>query len=910
MRAHLPSLSSAKERIKSRIRDTKQSADNKTLAKSSGDEFEESTADLTSSATSYQFPQTPQSSSRTKADGPTERVDCYQSVVSDITWQDQEIARSVGRRRNSLSSLPFVPAPPSASASAYNPYHQHSADDGSPSPRLGSPPKNPSQNHGNSSTMNSKPQVARPQHRQRRRASMSSVVSDLTWNEPLPQEPSLLDEPADTSYRAYKLQRQQSYDESVSSLVSDITWMDLDNSTIGRPSNPNPNTKDLSAHSASTPDSRSRSPDSSSGNNMESSLDSKTPRQQQPRARGSSSFHDSTISELSWMNSESSLKISDLMRSSIMEAVNEGSGTPSTSDGSKEVNDAVGILPTEEELAKPVASSPEMNKMKPKLEMESVQTTTELSSNHATRKQADAMPRIPMRKSSTSGRDMLRFADPDCSDDSLEPKKVSKSKKASKKSKEAKAGDKALPQESEHSVDSVSKKKKKKGTKTKAGGAKPKTKKSKKKSKKILDESSEPSSDPVLDRKPKKKGKKKKPKDSERSKLDDSEHGSQFDFDGTLNKKPSKKSKKKTLDDSEHSFIVANDSDGTFQAKTTTNKVEKKLEDSDRSLFGGSDRSNFSSCSTFDVGELPDLKEIGTLKKRDDLDTSNHSVQSACEFGSAGQKVPGKRSRRSRNSDLDSSNHSVQSCLEMETTRFSTPRPSALSNKPLRPAFRPKVSTNKKSKRKSVTFADGEPSRPLIPIAKKEMTRDWGETNLDRLPSSSMRDVSSQSPPSLPHRRVSKGLTDSSNEVKPVAKPPRNVHSQSKRVDGVNFLLDRLSTIVHDSDSEVPVKSDVAPSMPRPRLSQDSPDILSPTAVKDLLGPSTPPVLGTPKISARDQLGLKRVEEAASLLVTPTGRILGKHRMEKRRKESSVRKSEVFEAMNSMMIDESEEMSC
>ncbi|KAL3939803.1 MAG: hypothetical protein SGBAC_005530, partial [Bacillariaceae sp.] len=329
-------------------------------------------------------------------------------------------------------------------------------------------------------------------------------------------------------------------------------------------------------------------------------------------------------------------------------------------------------------------------------------------------------------------------------------------------------------------------------------------------------------------------------------------------------------------------------------------RAEKKREDSDRSLLGGSDRSNFSSTSTFDADKLPELKEIVVLKKRDDLDTSGHSVQSAFEFGSTGQKSRGKRSSRSRKTGLDSSNHSVQSCLEMETKTFSSPRPSALTSKPLRPSFRPKVST-KKSKRKSVTFADGEPSRPLVAMAKKEMTRDWGEASLDRRPSMSQRDIASQSPPRLPPRRVSEGMTEIV-EQKPAAEP-KTVY-QSPSTDGVNFLLDRLSTIAHDSDSEALSNNDVAPRMPRSkRITQDPPNFLAPMDSTELSMPSTP-VLSTPKMSARAQLGLKRVE-SASKLITPTGRVLGKQRSEKRRTESSMRKGEVFESMTSLLIDES-----
>ncbi|CAJ1958260.1 unnamed protein product [Cylindrotheca closterium] len=932
MRTHLPSFSSTKERIKSRIQHTSQPIENKALSRApAGDEFDESTADLTSNATlSYQFPPTPQSASKPKVRGIAERperADCQQSVVSDVTWQEQELANVSGRSRNSLSSNPYIshplPHPPSTSTST-SPYHQHSAD----SPRPDYAPKNLVQNYGNDSATNAKPQVTRPQHRQRKRASVSSVVSELTWNEPLPQEPSLLNEkggssshqqvlgltsqpPKTTSvlgkleapegkssvaadhrapkardgYRYKKTtqkepQRQLSYDDSVSSLVSDITWMDLDNSTVGRPSFSNTNELFNAAH-AYTPDSRSRSPARSSANNVELSSDTRT-----SSSRQRSSFHDSTVSELSWMNSESSLKISDLMRTSIMEVVNEGSGTPSTSDGSKEINEAIGVTsgwPAKEE------ASPE-NKMKMRLI-----ETTQMNLDDLVRLEDDTLPTIPRRKNSASSFDLLGFSDDsdylEESDEPSEPKKVSKSKKVYKKSMETKAmGGKTLPRESEHSVESVSKKK---GTKTKAGGGvKSKNKKLKKKIKKTLDES-EHSNDGILDHKPRKtkaKGKKKKPKDSDRAKLDDSEHGTQLHNGETL-KKPSKKSKKKKLDDSERS-AGTDDTVATLKAR-----IKKKLDDSDRSVFGESDR------STFEVGELPDLKTIGVLKKRDDLDTSNHSVQSAVEFGSSRQKVLGNRSRRSRNSDLDSSNHSIQSCLEMETTRFSSPKPSALSDKPIRPSFRPKVSV-KKTKRKSVTFADGEPSRPLVPIPRKEMTRDWGEEgSVDSLPSMSQRNISSQSPPSLPARRVSKGTIDS-NDIKPVSKPPKNVHqSPSSRVGGVDFLLNRISGIDQDSDSEVPRNNDVAPRMPRPRLSQDSPQFLSPTVIKGCRTPATP-VLSTPKVSARDQLGLTRVEQSASKLVTPTGKILGKQRKEKRRTESSMRKVEVFESMHSIMIDE------
>jgi hypothetical protein len=520
-------------------------------------------------------------------------------------------------------------------------------------------------------------------------------------------------------------------------------------------------------------------------------------------------------------------------------------------------------------------------------------TTTEVNLDDLVRLEADTMPTIPRRKNSASSFDLLAF--PDESDyledesnhetsgpaSDIKPKKVSKSKKVSKKSKEIKAtGGKTLPEESAHSVDSVSKKK---GTKTKAGGG-AKAKKSKKKSKKMLDEP-EPSSNPPLDhksKKTKKKGKKKKPKDSERSKLDVAEYGSQLKNDGTLKKS----SKKKRSEDSEPT-AGTNETDCSMKARTTRKKAEKK-----------SDR------STFEVGELPDLKDIGVLKKRDSLDASNHSVQSAFEFGSSGQKVHVKRSSRSRKSDLDSSNHSVKSCLEIETMKLFSPKPSALSTNPIRPAFRPK-DTVKKTKRKSVTFADGEPTKPPITIPRKEMTRDWGEASLDRLPSMLQRTVSSQSPPSLPHRRVSQGRIDP-NEVTPVPKPPRSVHhSPPSRDDGVNFLLNRLSTTVHYTDSEAPRNNDVAPRMPRPnRLSQESPELLSPTQINELPVPSTP-VLSTPKVCARDKLGLKRVEEPASKLVTPTGRILGKQRMEKRRTESSVRKGEVLEAMHTIMIDES-----
>ncbi|KAL3936133.1 MAG: hypothetical protein SGBAC_008488, partial [Bacillariaceae sp.] len=529
MKAHLQSLATTKERIKSRIQNSKPQTDRKSPTKSPGDEFEESTADLTSNATlSYQFPPTPQSPARPKIRGPSERSDCYQSVVSELTWQDQEVASSA--RRSSLSSSPHLLHPPTPSTSTH-PYHQHSGDE---SPRLGNAQKKTVQNYGNYSTTNSKPHVTRPQHRQHnqhKRASMSSVLSDLTWTGPMPQEASLLDESADSSYQLLSLnspqpqtpsilgrredesgahyaafnrrekepERHQSYDESVSSLVSDITWMDLENSTIGRASISN------AAHlspRASTPDSRSGFPAISSDNNIES--DTKALRQ---KARAPSSFQDSTVSELTWMNSESSLKISDLMRSSIMEVVNEGSGTPSSSDGSKELNDAVGI-PSE----KPQAS-PE-NKMKPKEEAGSQLTRKKKRTEEMLRREADAMPRIPRRQNSSSSFDMLIVSDGSEDLDEpneaseppsdLKPKKVSKSRKA-RKGKEPKAGEVALPRESEHSVESVSKKK---GTKTKAC-AKSKTKKSKKKSKKKLDESQH-STDSALDTNPKKKKGKKK----------------------------------------------------------------------------------------------------------------------------------------------------------------------------------------------------------------------------------------------------------------------------------------------------------------------------------------------------------------------------------------------------------------
>jgi len=513
------------------------------------------------------------------------------------------------------------------------------------------------------------------------------------------------------------------------------------------------------------------------------------------------------------------------------------------------------------------------------------------------RNEADAIPKMPIRRTSASSDEQLAVTEAygnktleDSSGSRITPKEHTESDKASKKSKDTKPEDKdTLPtgrpdqsvesvfETSEDSTNSASdlgemprpKKKKKKRVKTKAGAKSKSSSRKAKKGKKKQDGSEHPRDSMLDNPKTKKKAKKKKSKDSDRPKLGESEFISSYFFE-TLKEAPT--TKKEKMNDSERTNRT-HDSDTTLKTKITRSK-KKKLVGSDRSLLGTSDRTNSSSNSTLDFDELPELKEIGVAKmRRGGLDGSNHSSQSAFELGYLEQeKRPGRRpSRGGRNVDLDSSSHSVQSCLEIETTTFSIPKPSALSDKPIRPAFRSEK-TAKKARGKAVRFADGEPLRPLLPMAKKEISRDWGGGSIDRgLPSVSHS--SQMSPPSLPPRRISMGRRDSIELITPSR--TREVLSRpSGTSEGVNFLLDRLSAIDSDSVHEPSRGNDVAPLIPRQRLSQESQDGLPPDVVNELLPSPETPVLSTPKLSARDKLGLKPVAESPSIHATPMSRHL------------------------------------